>query len=139
MKKFLFNNINGLSLSLISLSEFISTLLEVNIDWISLAETHIDLAKHQVEGQVKSTINSLQEFSHSNCCFSARNLDYGTEYKQEGTLQIAVNNLATRTIKVHSDSMGRFNSQTFVGTNSKRLTILTHYWVVNGRSGPSSA
>ncbi len=111
----------------------------MQIDWIGLAETHIDSTKCQVQEKVKTAIDSLQESSHSNSCFSESDLDYGTDYKRGGTLQIAVNNLATRTNTSYSDLMGRFTSQTFARHSSKKLTILTVYRMVDGSSGPSSA
>ncbi len=123
--RFAFNNCNGISLSPISLQFFLSVAQDLQIDWLGIAKTHLDSEKPHVRAMVKNTLCSTSGFSMVNCVFSAGNVDYGTDWKPGGTFQVAVENLATRTISSFSDKYGRFTSQTHTGCNG--LTTISGY------------
>jgi exonuclease III len=134
-----FNNINGLSLSSQSLHDFLSVTQDLQLDWIGLAETHLDSTKPHVRAQFKSAMQSPQGFPAVNCIFSASDINFGTDRKRGGVLQMSINNLATRTIASYSDPYGRFTSQTHIGKNGNLLTIITGYRVGDTSQGPASA
>ncbi len=90
-----FNNINGLSLTLTSLQEFVSITQDLQLDWVGLAETHLDTTTSHVREEFKSVMQSTHGFPAVNCAFAALDVDFGTDRKQGGVLQMAVNNLAT--------------------------------------------
>ena len=109
------------------------------VDWLGIAETHMDTTKSHVRELVRSTLTSSGGFQYTNCIFSASSVTYGSDYKPGGVLQFAVNNLATRTVEKYSDPMGRFTSQSFIGKNGKVLSAIAAYRVVEGTHGPASA
>ncbi len=84
-------------------------------------------------------MQSSQGFPASNCVFSASAVDYGTDSKRGGVLQLAVRSLATRTTDTHSDNYGRFPSQTFTGCAGISLTVISAYRVGETSQGPASA
>jgi hypothetical protein len=115
--RFAFNNCNGLSLTPASLAFFVRTAKELQVDWLGLAETHLDSSKSYVRAKVKHSFQSLNGYSMANCVFAASDIDFGTDWKPGGIFQIAVDNLATRTIATWSDKYGRYTAQTHLGRN----------------------
>jgi hypothetical protein len=138
--RFGFNNINGLPLSPASLQDFIGTVQDLQLDWVGIAETHLDTTKPHVRETFKSKMQSNQGFLATNCVFAASDISFGIDRKRGGVLQMAVGNLATRTIKQHTDPYGRFTSQTHTGQDGMKLTTISAYRVCGGsQQGPSSA
>ncbi len=109
--RFGFNNINGLPLSPASLQDFIGTVQDLQLDWVGIAETHLDTTKPHVRETFKSKMQSNQGFLATNCVFVTSDISFGLDRKRGGILQMAVGNLATRTIKQHTDPYGRFTSK----------------------------
>ena len=137
--RFVFNNCNGISLHKDSLKFLVASSRALQADWIGIAETHLDTQKAPVCTQIHSSFQSHLGYSAANCVFSASNVDYGTDWKPGGTLQITVEGLATRTIEQFSDQLGRFTSQTHVGKQGRKLTTISGYRVIEGCRGPASA
>ena len=138
--RFLFNNINGIPLSETSLHEITITAQSLDIDWIGLAETHIDSSKKHVRHQVITALSHRTHgFKSASCVFSQSDLTYSGDIKYGGVLQFATNNLASRTVASHSDRYGRWTSQTYSGRQGVLLTTITAYRVANGCNGPHSA
>lgn len=138
--RFVFNNINGIQLSTTSLRELTVIANELQADWLGLAETHIDTQKQHVRNKIHQALSHKQYgFKATNCVFSQSDMDYGGERKFGGVLQIATNNLASRTITTHSDKYGRWSSQTHAGKRGTMLTTISAYRVIDGCKGPASA
>ena len=137
--RFAFNNCNGISLTPSSLNFFVTTAKHLQLDWLGLAETHLDTAKSHVRSQVKNAFQSIHGYSMANCAFSTSTLNFGSDWKPGGTCQIATDNLATRTVSTFSDKYGRFTAQTHTGCNGRRLTTILGYCVLDSCRGPSSA
>ncbi len=91
-------------------------------DWLGLAKTHLDLTKAHVRSKVQSSVQSLFGYSLAKCTFLLSNINYNSNWKPGGTLQIALENLATCTLSSFSDVLGRFTSQTHVGKKGSKLT-----------------
>ena len=134
-----FNNINGLSLTKHSLQDFTTVTHDLKLDWIGIAETHLDSTKNHVRSTFKNAMRSSQGFPSVNCVFAASDINYGTDRKRGGVMQMAMNNMATRVIAHHSDPYGRFTSQTHTGKNDSLLTTITGYQVCESSQGPASA
>ncbi len=137
--RFVFLNHNGIPLTATSLAEFLMNSQAMAADWIGIAESHLDSQKAHVRETFKASLQSPRGYAKIHCAFSASDLDFQTIYKRGGVLQVATNTLANRVVASFEDKMGRFTSQTFIGTNAKKLTALTGYRVGEKNSGPSSA
>ena len=138
--RFAFNNINGLALTSSSLQEFVSVTQDLQLYWIGLVKTHLDSTIPHVREAFKSAMRSAQGFPAVNCAFAASDVNFGMDRKRGGVLQMAVNNLATRTIAQYSDPYGRFTSQTHTGRNGTLLlTTISAYRVGETSQGPASA
>jgi hypothetical protein len=128
--RFLFNNINGIQLSTISLRDITKASNALQVDWMGLVETHIDSAKQHVKQQVITALSDRRHgFVSSTCVFSQSDLRYDGDIKYGGVLQIATDNLASRTVTSFSDKYGRWTSQTHSGKRGILLTTITAYRV----------
>ncbi len=136
--RFAFSNQNGIPLSLVALADFQASIQELQVDWIGIAETHMDSSKAHVCELFRLALQSSSGYNYVYCVFSTSNIDHGSDYKRGGVLQLAVNNLATRTISKHSDALKKFTCQTHTGRNGKKLTTITGYRVCEGSKGPAS-
>jgi hypothetical protein len=94
--RFLFNNINRLSLTSVSLLNFTAITKELQADWTGRVEIHMASDKSHVWDCLLSTLQSNQGFSHINAVFSSSNLDYDDDRKFGGTLQFTTHNLVSR-------------------------------------------
>jgi hypothetical protein len=65
---------------------------ELYLDWIGIAETHLDTKKAHVKGQIRSSFLSPKGYRYAQLVFSKSDVDYGTEYKPGGVLQSALDN-----------------------------------------------
>jgi hypothetical protein len=137
--RFLFINHNGIPYNSSSFIELTAQAQKLKLDWLGVAETHLDTKKPFVQEMIRSTLLSPQGYTYAQCVSSASDVDFGTAYKPGGVLQISVDNLATRTIKSYADPYGRFTSQTFTGRNNIALTTIAGYRVIDGHHGPMSA
>lgn len=138
--RFVFNNINGIQLSHISLKETIAIARDLQVDWLGLAETHLDSKKHHVQAAVRKAASDKHNgFKAINCVFSQSDIDYGSDRKFGGVLQMATDNLASRTVTTYSDRYGRWTSQTHSGKKGTMLTTISAYRVADGCKGPSSS
>ncbi len=105
-----------------------------------IAQTHLNSEKPHVSETFKSVMKSPHTgFPAVNCVFAASDINFGTDRKRVGVLQMTVNNLATRTISQYSDPYGRFTSQTHMGKNGVLLTTIVAYQVGENSKGPASA
>jgi hypothetical protein len=137
--RFGFLNCNGLSLSAVGLTDFIQAAKEFQVDCFGLSETHLDSTKTHVRNTFLEAATSPSGYSNVKSSFAQSDVDYGSERKRGGVLQFSVCNLANRVIATHSDKYGRFVSQTFIGKNDRKVTVIAAYRVVAGTAGPSSA
>ena len=137
--RFAFNNCNGISLTSTSLHFLVSSAKNLQVDWLGLAETHLDSTKSYIRLQLKNAFQSTQGYSMATCVFSASDLSFESDWKPGGICQIALENLATRTISNFSDKYGRYTAQTHIGRNGRKMTTITAYCVLEGCQGPSSA
>ena len=137
--RFVFANINGISLSPVFLAELFHYTKDLQADWVGLVETHLDSTKEHVRQTFKSALRFAFGNGPTNCTFAASDINYQSDYKRGGVLQFALHKLAPRTVNQHQDHLGRFTSQTFIGRNSKMLTLITAYRVPDGCKGPSSS
>ena len=137
--RFAFLNSNGLPQSKIGMLDFIQSTREFNIDCMGVSETHLDSSKVHVRNNFVEAAKSYSGYQNVNCSFAQSDVDFGTERKRGGVLQMSIHNLANRVTATFSDKYGRFVSQTFIGRNSKTLMVISAYRVVEGTAGPSSA
>jgi hypothetical protein len=138
--RFLFNNINGVHFSSTSILELMSIARGLQLDWLGLAETHLDTHKQHVQSVVRRAMSAKHNgFKSTNCVFSQSDLAYEGNIKFGGVLQLATDNLASRTTSSHSDKYGRWTSQTHIGQKGAVLTTISAYRVATGCKGPTSA
>ena len=104
--RFLFNNINGIHFSSTSILELMSIARGLQLDWLVLAETHLDTHKQHVQLVVRRAMSAKQHngFKSTNCVFSQSDLAYEGNIKFGGVLQLATDNLASRTTSSQSAS-----------------------------------
>ncbi len=89
---------------------------------------------------VRSTFKNAMQSSQVHCVFSASDINYGTDGKRGGVMEMATNNMATRIIASYSDPYGRFTSQTYTtGKTESLLTTIIGYQICKSSQGPASA
>jgi len=137
--RFVFNNINGITLTPDTLINFAAITKELQSDWTGIAETHIASDRSHVRDSVLSILCSPQGFEHVNAVFSSSDAKSDDDVKFGGILQFTTNTLASRTVSRHSNKYGWFTSQTLTGRNGKMLTTITAYRVTSSTSGIESA
>ena len=137
--RFVFNNINGITLTPDTLINFAAITKELQSDWTGIAETHIASDRSHVRDSVLSILRSPQGFEHVNAVFSSSDAKSDDDVKFGGILQFTTNTLASRTVSRHSNKYGWFTSQTLTGRNGKMLTTITAYRVTSSTSGIESA
>ncbi len=137
--RFGFLNCNGIQLLAVGLANFIQSSKEFQVDCFGVAETHMDTTKLHVRNSFLEAATSHNGNSNVHCTFAQSDNNFGTDYKRGRVLQLSVYNVANRVMDLTFDKYGRYVSQTIVGCNGKKATVISAYRVVEGLPGPASA
>ncbi len=82
--RFVFANLNGIPLSRATLMDIILDSQDLQLDWLGVAETHLNTTKYQVKEMINSSFHLARGYRYFHCTYSSSPLDYGSEYKPGG-------------------------------------------------------
>ncbi len=133
--RFAFINQNALSLARMAMADFTAMAKELDINWLGVVETLLDLGKTTSKSSSRHTFNQ-QMVLPLPTVFFLQAISTMAAIISTGEFYNSQRIMPTRTISKFSDQLGRFTSQSHIGRNGQILTTIAAYWVCDGNSGP---
>lgn len=134
-----YQNVHGVARDDVSLAQDLQALAEFDVGCFCLSETNLDWNRLYVKYDFLS--RQRKTWKHAATSFSSIEMESSSDYMTGGTLTSIVDKWSSRVSKKENDpsGMGRWSSQTLVGKQNSKITIITGYRCVRNNECDHSA
>lgn len=132
-------NVNGVSCDDVTVAQDLQMLAEYNVRCFCLSEMYLDWNRSYVKSDYLARLHKIWRYSAT--LFLLIEMESSSDYMTGGTLTSTVDKWSLRVFKRESDpsGKGRWSSQTLVGKQNYKLTIIMGYQCVCNTGGENSA